>query len=85
MQSEKHFCIRRQSKVISHINHLSYILSKSLIMTWRSSGKLSKHSTNHFYIEFLFVHNYLLELLNNKIFKIITFLCIILFIHKMNC
>ena len=44
LQSEKHFYIRRYSKVISHINHLSYILPKSLIMTWRSLGKLSKHS-----------------------------------------
>ena len=44
LQSEKHFCIRRHGKVISHINHLSYILPKSLIMTWRSLGKLSKHS-----------------------------------------
>jgi hypothetical protein len=44
IQFWKHFYIRRHSKVIFRINHLSSILPKSLIMTWRSSWKLSKHS-----------------------------------------
>ena len=60
IQSGKQFCIRRHDKGISRINHLSYILPKSLNMTWRSTEKLSKHSLNmtwFYYIEIKKVTN----------------------------